>query len=47
MSREIKGPVERKEVLEKVLNLLGKRWLIRGFALGETERVAVARITYY
>ena len=47
MSREIKGPVERKVVLEKVLNLLKRRRLIRGFELGETERVVVARISYY
>ena len=39
-------PVERKEVLQKVLNLLKRRRLIRGFELGETERVAVARIRY-
>ena len=39
-------PVERRVVLEKVLNLLKRRRLIRGFELGETERVAVARITY-
>ncbi|HME44265.1 MAG TPA: hypothetical protein VKF36_14330 [Syntrophorhabdales bacterium] len=39
-------PVERREVLEKVLTLLKKRRLTRGFGLQETERVAVARITY-
>jgi len=39
-------PVERKVVLEKVLNLLKKRRLIRGFDLDETERVVVARIAY-
>ncbi len=40
-------PVERRVVLEKVLNLLKRRRLIRGFKLGGTERVAVARIGYY
>ncbi len=39
-------PVERNVVLEKVLNLLKRRRLIRGFELGETERVVVARISY-
>jgi hypothetical protein len=40
-------PVERKEILEKVLTLLKRRRLIRGFDLGESERVAVAKICYY
>jgi hypothetical protein len=40
-------PVERKEILDKVLNLLKRRRLIRGFELDEAERVVVARISYY
>lgn len=40
-------PVERKEVLEKVLTLLKRRRLIKGFELGESERVVVAKIGYY
>jgi hypothetical protein len=40
-------PTERKAVLEKVLNLLKRRRLIRGFELRESERAVVARIDYY
>jgi len=39
-------PIERRQVLEKVLNLLKRRRLIRGFKLDGTERVVVARISY-
>jgi hypothetical protein len=39
-------PVERRDVLEKVITLLKRRRLIRGFELDEAERVVVARITY-
>jgi hypothetical protein len=46
MTPYLSVPVERKVVLEKVLNLLKRRRLIRGFEAGETERVMVARISY-
>jgi hypothetical protein len=39
-------PAQRREVIEKVLTLLKKRRLVKGFTLQEAERVAVARISY-
>jgi hypothetical protein len=47
VAREITVPAERREILQGMLNLLKRRRLIRGFDLGETERVAVVRIGYY
>ena len=46
MLREVTVPAERRDVLEGMLNLLKKRRLIRGFELGESERIVVARIYY-